>query len=139
MVRRMLGLLLRLLVICLGLLIGVIFFTGIEMGRGDCIVPCGLVTIFLFGLVFTQFLVFVGVRMGIKKIFNLRLGQGVIRYFLIAIVYSVGYLVIIDFVSYKIIDNYFVMFGIIPILFFFMIVAVEMLLDKYKNKKVTSL
>ena len=139
MVKRMLGLLLRLFVICLGLLIGVIFFTGVEVGRGDCLVPYGLVLIFGFGLVFIQFFVLAIVRLVINKIFNLHLGQGVIRYFLIAFVYSVGYGVIVDFVSYKIIDNDFVMLGIIPILVFLAIVAVEMLLDKYKNKKITSL
>jgi len=136
MLKRMFGLLLRLFAVCMGLLAGV----AVEICRADCLlVPYGLVLIFFFGVVFVQFSVFAGVRLVINKIFNLRLRQGAVRYFLIAFVYSIGYGIIADFVPYRIADNGLVMFVVLPALVFSAIVAVEVLLLRFRNKKATSM
>ncbi|MGA2092343.1 MAG: hypothetical protein ABSH16_02905 [Sedimentisphaerales bacterium] len=129
MLKRIFGLLLKLFAICLGLLAGAILSTWIEFYREGCLLlPYGLVLIFYFGLVFIQFFVLAVVRLGINKIFNLRLGHSTVRYFVIAFLYSAGYGVIGDFIPYGISDNGIVMFVLFPVSFFSAIVAVEILL-----------
>jgi hypothetical protein len=136
MLKKMFLLLIRLFTICLGLSAGVVLVLQISIYKEGCLLmPYGLVFIFFFGLVFVQFLIFAGIRLGIIKIFKLRLGHGIVGYFIIALLYSLGYGIIADWIPYKVIDNDLVFLAVLPFFVFSVMLFVEVLLSRFRKVK----